>query len=391
MIEDAIHRLQRLIEFPSVSNVSNEAVSREVANQLEAMGFEVEWTNYHDLAGTLKCNVIGRRLPKTKHEPRQIGGLAYFGHTDVVPVNDWVGPPIVATDEDNDAFKPLIHNGRLYGRGACDMKGSIAAMIAAAASIPIESQTQPLWIVCTADEEVAFCGARQMVAKSNYYRDIVAAQPLAIIGEPTSRQVVHGHKGIATLHITSHGRAAHSSTDEGINANDAMVPMLSLLRDIAAQTRQDKAYHNAAFDPPHLSWNYGCSDFMTAVNITPPRCVAWANLRTMPGVDGEDLIERVRTKANELGLEFQRFQGGLPVWVEPDEPFLKELSEITHSQPSVVCYGTDGSEYHELNHRVVLGPGSIEQAHTNDEWISLDELDRGTKLFAELIQKYCGS
>ena len=389
MNDNALSRLQRLIKFPSVSDVSNEAVSQEVAGQLEMLGFEVEWTNYHDPNGVLKCNVIGRRLPSGNHPRRDIGGLAYFGHTDVVPVTAWVGPSGDADAQCGDPFQPVMRDGRLYGRGSCDMRGSVAAMLAAAANVPRDQQTQPLWIVCTADEEIGFGGARHMVAESAFYREIVAAQPIAVIGEPTMMQVVHGHKGVAGLQITSHGCAAHSSSDDGINANDAMVPMMQLLRDIASETRASETYHNDAFDPPHLSWNYGVSDFMTAVNITPPRSVAWVNFRPMPGVDGEDLVARVEAKADELGLDAKRVLGGPPMWVEPSEAFLTELAKISQTKPGVVCYGTDGCVYHELARRAVIGPGSIEQAHTHDEWISIDQLDRGTELFTDLVRRYC--
>ena len=107
------------------------------------------------------------------------------------------------------------------------MKGSLSAMLSAASSISAADQKKPLWIVCTADEEVGFEGARHVVKHSEAYRGIVDSQPMGIIGEPTGLSVVHAHKGITGLHIVSRGRAAHSSTSDGINANESMVPVLN--------------------------------------------------------------------------------------------------------------------------------------------------------------------
>lgn len=401
--------LTRLIEFPSISNTSNRSISDTIADLLCGMGFEVELTTYVDEAGVEKVNLVACRSPACR-DPGNIpssdssGGLAYFSHTDVVPVPTWSGPastsdrdadkdvdkePGKDANKENGAFDSVLSEGRLYGRGACDMKGSIATMLTAAASISIDDQKQPLWIVCTADEEVGFDGAKQMVRHSAAYRDIVSAQPIAIIGEPTELNVVHAHKGITGFEVTSHGRSAHSSTDDGVNANEALMPILQLVNQINQITRSDAAYHDDRFDPPHLSWNYGIHNSKSAINITTGQASVWVTLRTMPDVDGNHLIDRVREKATELKLDFKPYEGGSPVWIDAEQPFISELCEITGTSPSVVCYGTDGGEFSELDRRAVLGPGSITQAHTSDEWISLEQLKLGTQLYADLIRRYC--
>jgi len=166
--QQAAALLNRLIEFPSVSSTSNRPISDDVTERLNSLGFEVEQTTYLDERGIEKVNLVACREPR-KPEPRkqkpekpesshrevqheQIGtdpkgGLAYFSHTDVVPVSPWTGPnqdsfqanSRDSIDEDA-AFRPVLSNGRIYGRGACDMKGSIAAMMTAAASISIDDQ-----------------------------------------------------------------------------------------------------------------------------------------------------------------------------------------------------------------------------------------------------------
>ena len=395
--------LGRLIEFPSISSTSNRPISDTLSSLLRDLGFEVEQTTYVDDRGTEKVNLVACRAPSNDHDCDHGGGLAYFSHTDVVPVPTWSGPTkdpeqiidsVKASVKSDAAFDPVlvndrIYGDRIYGRGACDMKGSIATMITAAQSISADEQTKPLWIVCTADEEVGFDGAKQIVKHSAAYRDIVSAQPVAIIGEPTELNVVHAHKGITGFEVTSQGRAAHSSTDDGINANEALMPILNLVDEINQTTRQDQAYQDPRFDPPHLSWNYGIHNSQSAINITTQTASVWVTLRTMPGVDGQDLIDQVQQKAVEMNLDFKLYEGGSPVWIDADQPFIAELCEMTQTVPRVVCYGTDGGEFSELDRRVVLGPGSIAQAHTSDEWISLDQLRLGTDLYADLIRRYC--
>lgn len=381
-LRTSLDLLQHLIAFPSVSQLSNEAVSDFVGERLIALGFEVERTDYVDRGGVRKINLVARRdpLPGGQHPP--VGGLAYFSHTDVVPADRWGGPG-------GDPFAAVIADERIYGRGACDMKGSITAMLSAVAMVPANEQVAPLWIVCTADEEVGFEGAKELVAHSGAYRELVAAQPVSIIGEPTLQSVVHAHKGINGLRITSHGRAAHSSSTAGVNANVAMVPMLKTLLELEQVTRQSAAHQDERFDPPLLSWNFGVSDHCTAVNITPARSVAWVCLRPMPGIDGEDLIEQAAAKASELGLDFERLPGGDPFWADPELPYLCEWCELAGGTPRTVCYSTDGGIFRELERRVVCGPGDIAQAHTHDEWLSLDQLAGGIDLYSRAIRRWC--
>jgi acetylornithine deacetylase len=269
------------------------------------------------------------------------------------------------------------------------MKGSLAAMLAAAQEFTSAQQHSPLWIVCTADEEVGFAGVKHLVQHSAAYRDLVRHQPLSVIGEPTRLNVVHAHKGIVGMRIISRGRAAHSSTSTGINANRKIVPILQLLLEIDEETTHNVRYMDRRFDPPTLSWNFGVSDRSTAINITPDVSVAWVSLRPMPQIDGQDLMDRVEQRAKELGLEFQRYDGGAPLWIDADAPCIRDFAQVMGSQPRTVCYGTDGGELSELDNRVVFGPGDIAQAHTTDEWIELDQLRRGSELFARAIARWC--
>ncbi len=388
---EPLERLLAILRYDSVSSRSNRDISDLVARWLTELGFEVSRQDYRDNAGILKANLVATRLPiKGQSADRSAidrpaidrPGVAYFAHTDVVPVDCWRGP--------GDAFEPVVEDGRVYGRGSCDMKGSLVAMITAASRIDRRDQTAPIRIVCTADEEVGFIGAKRLVADFPEYRQIVATQPLAIIGEPTCCQVVHAHKGIAALAVTSFGRAAHSSSREGLNANLAMVPMLVELARLYERSESELSFRDPRFDPPTVTWTFGVSDHCDAVNITPARSDAWVSLRTMPSVDADELIRAIEVKAGELGLTFRQLHGGPPMWVDPSNPYITALCELAGcSSPQTVCYATDGGEFVELENRVVCGPGDIAQAHTSDEWISLEQLERGIDLYERVLRRWC--
>ena len=381
-IPGPVESLQRLVSFPSVSSTSNEGVSDLASGWLDDLGFSVERSTYTDPGGVKKVNIVACRQPNAKGVESPPIGLAYFCHTDVVPVPRWSGPG-------NDPFSGEVVADRVYGRGSCDMKGSLAAMLQAASRVDRSEQRAPLWIVCTADEEVGFQGAKHVVRYSEAYRTIVDRQPLAVIGEPTGLQVVHAHKGIVGFQITSRGRAAHSSTQHGVNANEPMVPMLRTLLELCRRSREDEALQDHRFDPPTLSWNFGVSDGGSAVNVTPEKSVAWVSLRPMPEISGQALIDAAAERAAALGLEFELMEGGGPFFADPESEYIRELCEIANEPARTVCYGTDGGELAELDHRIVIGPGDIAQAHTADEWISVQQLHMGCDLYEQMIRRWC--
>lgn len=371
-----VEYLTRLVGVPSVSSQSNAAVSQVVANMLVELGFQVEIDEFDDRLGVPKVNVIGKI-------GSGIGGLAYFAHTDVVPADTW-------SVVDHGPFEPTVKGDRVYGRGSCDMKGSIACMLAAMDQLRGQRFGQPIFITCTADEEVGFHGARHVVDHSQFYREMVAGQSRAIIGEPTELNVVHAHKGIFGFRAIAHGRAAHSSTREGVNANLAMIPFLAEMKAIHDQTRSDARWLNDDFDPPWISWNIGINDLDCAVNITAPVSICTVYFRPMPGQDPHELIDRARAAAERFGLEFRLECSGPPLSSDPNSSFVQETLQLAGASKSkTVCYGTDGVMFTELKQILVLGPGSIQQAHTDDEWISLDQLKQGTDLYERLVRRWC--
>ena len=366
----------RLVSVPSVSAQSNSAVSDVVESILRSVGFQIERQEFLDPQGVPKVNVIGKLGSGT-------GGVAYFSHTDVVPVQSW-------SMAENGPFEPTVRDGRLYGRGSCDMKGSIACALAAAAGISQNSLKEPLYIVCTADEEVGFHGANYVVEHSSLYREMVASQTRAIIGEPTELCVVHAHKGIFGFRATARGKAAHSSTREGTNANLKMIPFLEEMKRMHDETLVDPRWLNHDFDPPWISWNLGINDLNCAVNITAPVSICTVYFRPMPGQNPEELVSRAKAAAERHGLEFRLECSGQPLYGDPKSEYVNETLKIVGKpQSQTVSYGTDGVMFTELKQILVLGPGSIQQAHKDDEWISLDQLQQGTEVFGRLFRRWC--
>ncbi len=367
---------QDLIAFESTSVFSNAPVSDYVQETLTKLGFETERIEYNDDNGVQKVNVIGKKGEGS-------GGMAYFGHTDVVPADPWF-------TEEHGPFNPTIKGNKLYGRGSCDMKGSIACMMAAAEQFSAAELINPIYITCTADEEIGYGGAKQVADNSKFYREMVDGESNGIIGEPTMLEVVYAHKGTYGFVATSKGRAAHSSTREGINANLAMIPFLTEMKSIHDEIESDPSWQNDEFDPPTMSWNIGINDHTKAINITPPQSVCTVYFRPMPGQNADALVERARKAAADSGIDFDLRSQATPLYVDPQSDFVNEVLQLTGKKtPRTVSYGTDGAMLSAMKKIVIFGPGDIAQAHTHDEWIDLDQLEKGTEIYSHLIRHWC--
>lgn len=372
----ALDYAQDLVRFNSVSSLSNVEVTDYVESVLKQLGFEVERLEYDDENRVRKANVVGKRGAGT-------GGMAYFGHTDVVPADDW-------KFAEHGPFTPTVRDGKLWGRGACDMKGSIASMLAALERTPHRELSRPVYFTCTADEEVGMTGASFVAEHSRFFKEMVASQAYAVIGEPTRLQVVHGHKGGRAIRVTSRGRAAHSSTGKGINANWAMIPFLNVVKEIKDEMESDARWQHPEFDPPTMTPNVGINDFTRAINITAPQSVCNLYFRPMPGMDVKPIMDRLIEAAEENGLEWEIRLESDPLYVPPGSPFVKECLKLAGCRSShTVAYGTDGARFGALENRIVIGPGDIAQAHTHDEWIDLRQLELGADLYARMIAAWC--
>ena len=373
---EAIDYARELVSFESTSTLSNTPVTDFLEETLDGLGFETERVEYTDPEGVGKSNVVARKGPGT-------GGFAYFGHTDVVPAKEWLS-------DSHGPFEPRLSDGRLYGRGSCDMKGSIACMLAAAGRVPSSELVHPIYITCTADEEVGYGGAKEVARRSRLYREMLEGEAHGIIGEPTRLEVVYAHKGTYGFRAVSHGRAAHSSTSEGLNANLAMIPFLAEMKAIHDEIEEEEAWHDREFDPPTVSWNIGINDHNEAVNVTAPRSICTVYFRPTPRVDADSLLARAKRAALRCGVEFEVLRRASPFYVARDSDYLEETRALADRDTAhTVSYGTDACIFGEMKHLLVIGPGDIAQAHTADEWIELEQLRLGAELYARLIERWC--
>ena len=305
-----------------------------------------------------------------------------MAHTDVVPVDDWdtgfSGP-----------FEVVQRQGRLYGRGTCDMKGSLCCAIQAAARIERAEQSRPLYFVVTADEEIGMEGAQQVARRSSLWQEMVAQDVVGIIGEPTQMQAVHAHKGTYSVILRAHGQSAHTSTGKGINANYALIPALPKLLELKEQSEILPQLRNESFHPPTVTLNLVIRNEPLALNVTTAVAEAQIFFRTMPEVDTQSLVHQIQRIQQEHGLEKVE-KGEKSFWnVQPGSPWVLDLLGILGQEKSTtVCYGTDAAVLQELPKLVVCGPGSIEQAHRKDEWVALDQLHKATEVYERAFRKW---
>ncbi len=372
----ALRYTKRLISFDSTSHKSNALISKYLEMKMDKHGFVVERLEYKDEKNVKKVCLVGK---KGKGE----GGLAYFGHSDVVPAEKWFSKRF-------GPFQAAVARERVYGRGSCDMKGSIACMLAASQLFQRDELKRPLYFVVTADEEIGYHGIEHVVNESKLYREMVEGKVKAIVGEPTLLEVVYAHKGTYLIKAVSKGKSAHSSTAHGINANHKMIPFLVEAKKIFDETQSDSVWHNQLFDPPTLSMNIGVNDYNRAVNITSRKSVCTIYIRPMTGISIDGIIDRLTKVANTNDLKIKVDKRGEPMMVDPESQFVQTALKIAHRpKAKTVSYGTDGGALTEIEDKIVFGPGNIAQAHTNNEWIAIEQLSLGTEAYAKFIKKFC--
>jgi acetylornithine deacetylase len=360
-----------LVSYDSSSQRSNAKVSTAIAGWMRKAGMSVEQVSYTDLNGVKKVNVVGKKGTGT-------GGLAILGHSDVVPASGW----------DSDPFKLTARKGRLYGRGSADMKGPIACGIVAAQVFSERELKQPVYVIVTADEETDCGGALVVMKRSKTFRD--SRIKYGIIAEPTSLDVVHAHKGSLKFGITSRGRAAHSSTGKGVNANHKLIPFLNEVIEFERKVLSRKNYLNSSFDPPHPTLNIVMGDGGSATNITVPVSHASINCRPMPDQDWKPVIDRVRQLGKKHGVQVTVPKRLDPLGTPEDSRIIRESLQVTGKRKSkTVAYGTDGMVFGKSMELVVMGPGSIQQAHTTNEWIAKEQLKKGVDVFTQMVYRFC--
>ncbi len=357
-----IELTKKLISMNSVSSNSNKEIIYFIDEMLIKAGFTSEILKYKDPNGIQKYNLVSRRGIGS-------GGLAFLMHSDTVPLAS------------EDQLITIIKDNKLYGRGSCDMKGPIAAALLAI--ISSKETVKPLTIIITSDEEIGCEGAGFLVKNSKTLKQYPPEWGVAT--EPTELKPVYAHKGLAQIIITAHGKAAHSSTSVGVSANFKMAPFLYFISKLKEKYNVDSSYQNSEFDPPTNTLNMTLTDFDCALNVTAAKSRCKLCLRAMPNARTEEIIKEIITEAERLGLDSQ--------WVlldslhtDPGSKFVKDAEIVTNRKAETVAYLTDASMFTPMIKSIILGPGSIKQAHTEDEFIDIDELVEGYEIYCKLIK-----
>ncbi|KUJ81317.1 acetylornithine deacetylase [Ruegeria profundi] len=383
VLEDTKILLGELISFPTVSSDSNLDMIKHLADRLSACGVEVEI--WHNETGT-KANLFATLGPKRD------GGIVLSGHSDVVPVTD--------QDWSSDPFEMEERDGKWYGRGTCDMKGFIAAAVAMAPHYAQLDLQRPVHFAFTYDEEVGCFGARAL-ADTLREKDINPA--VAIIGEPTSMRIIEGHKGC--YEYTTHfiGLEGHGSgPDRGVNAVEYAVRYVSRLLELKMDLQQ-RAPANSRFEPPWTTINTGALVGGVAHNVIPGKARVEWEMRPVQKSDADYVKDELhKFCANTLIPAMQAVHPDAAIetevigevdGLEPmDDNKARDLvMELTGANGTDVApFGTEAGIFQDLGMSVVVcGPGSIEQAHKPDEYVSEDQmaqcLDMLGRLSAKLI------
>jgi len=352
---------------------SNRPVIDLIAQWSEACGFAVQVFDVPGKPG--KHNLVA-----TLGEGP--GGLALGGHADTVPwdAHRWTFDPFRATE----------HEGRLYGLGACDMKSFLALSLEAAARYADRGLARPLHLAVTADEECDMAGARALAESGAVQADA------AVIGEPTRLKPVRMHKGIMMEKLSVVGRAGHSS--DPAYGNSALEGMHRAMSELFAIRAELQAQHrNEAFRVPTPTLNLGQIRGGDNPNRICGQCELSYDLRILPGMDLDTERRRIRERVagaldgSGLELRFESlFDGTPPAETAADAPLVRAAEQLTGETAAAVAFGTEAAFYQRLGMDVlIMGPGSIAQAHQPDEYVELDYLERTVQLLSGLIERFC--
>jgi len=379
--ERSVELLGRLVGFDTTSHRSNLPLIHFVRDHLAALGVDSEII--HDDRGD-KAALYATLGPAGR------GGVALSGHTDVVPVTGqaWSSDPFTLTERD----------GRLFGRGAADMKGFIATALAWAPRFAAARLREPVHLCLSYDEEIGCLGVRPLLARLAARED---RPRLVIVGEPTDMRVVTAHKGKRSFDCRVRGRECHSSlTPHGVNAVEyaarIVVHLKRLARDRAALGPFDDGY-----EVPHTTLHTGVLRGGTALNVVPNAAELQFEIRDLPSEDTdalqaeietlirESLVPEMRDVAPEAGIELELHSEIAGFETSSDHEAVRLALALAETEElGKVDYGTEAGLFARAGiPAVVCGPGSIAQAHRPDEYLSIEQLARCDRFMARLVER----
>lgn len=377
-MRDPVELLAALVAIDSVSSRSNRPVVELVKNELSPAGWLCREHPYLDDTGVEKVNLIawagGYSAPDGRAE------LALVCHTDTVPYSpDW-----------REATTLLAQGEDLKGCGACDVKGFLAAMLAAGNSLDCASLRRPLCMVFTADEEIGCIGARHLLESR-------ALSPrFALIGEPTSLRAVRAGKGYCLAEVHVMGREAHSAYPErGVSAIYKAARLIVEIERLAERLKEET---DDRFSPAWTTLNVGEIKGGLAKNIVAPSCSFLLEWRPIPGQSADLVPELVHQAIADLSrsdpdlrceLVLKRVQEGFST--AKDSPLLRAVQAAAGREPATVAFGTEAPWMVKMGaEAIVMGPGSMHSAHSPREFVPRSELHETARILREVIQRICG-
>jgi acetylornithine deacetylase len=363
-------RLAELVRIDSVSSRSNLELIEYLENQCESLRLIARRYPYLDDDGVEKINLIA-----LTHDVPEVE-LALVGHTDTVPYDpNW-----------SEATHLTERAGKLYGRGACDTKGFIAAALTALDNIAVK---KPLALIFTADEEIGLRGAKRLAE----------TKPLrvrySIVGEPTSLKPIRAGKGYSLAEVIVKGREAHSAYPAlGASAVFRAARLINRLESIAVQLKQDQ---HEAFDPPFTTLNVGLIQGGSAKNVLAGECrftLEWRPIPTQASNHLLELFKRAIEEEKQADPDFEckvdasRADSGFET--AGDSALIRMLERSTGIQSGTVAFGTEAAQMMALGaEAVVIGPGDIREAHRTGEFVPVAELDRCVEVLRDAVEKIC--
>ena len=377
----AIELLNTLIGFDTTSYNSNLELIEFIQSYLSS--YDIDSTLIHDESGK-KANLyatIGRT---------DIGGVMLSGHTDVVPVagQDW----------DTDPFSLTESSDKLYGRGSADMKGFIALVLSRVPEMVSSELTKPIHLAFSYDEEIGCVGVHRML-------DLLEHQPIkpscCIIGEPTGMEVVIGHKGKLATRAKVRGHACHSGQSPlGVNAIDFASELIVYIRKLAHEKAQNGPF-DKDYEVPYTTLHTGVVGGGTALNIVPNLCQFDFEIRHLYEEDPQHLLDQIENFArdhlekemhlidSDTGFDFETLATYPGLLTDPGIEFVRYVKQLLDNDAhSKVIFGSEGGLFQKRLGipTLVCGPGNIDQAHKANEYISLDQLQKGGNFLDCLLE-----
>ena len=377
---DTLELLDRLLGFDTISARSNTDLILWAKGLLEEAGASVTLISNEDSS---KANLYATIGPQDKR------GFMLSGHTDVVPVEgqSWTMHP----------FKMIQKDGKVYGRGSADMKGFIACALRAALVASGRTLTTPLHLALSYDEEIGCVGVHSML---NMLEHAPVKPLMCLVGEPTELRVAIGHKGKTACHVTCTGRAGHSAlAPQALNAIHLATDLITRIRQIQDELASAGVKDNA-YDIPYTTLHVSNITGGVALNIVPDNCRFDMEIRNLAEDDPLMLLERLKQEAEELAtaarahaeeaaIELEIFNAYPGLATEADNDVVLFVKSLVQSNSTTkVAFGTEGGLFSSQLKipTVVCGPGSMQQGHKPDEFVTLDQLAQCDAMLDRLLE-----